>query len=112
VQAPEVEVTLAAVGLVELVKVCEAGEEGAGILGERMEVETIDGDGGGLAGQRGHKQDGGAKRNRRTQTPAATIRERPQAQRWLSGLNDSIFKTQKRTKEDRTTARQDDSTTM
>ena len=44
VQAPELEVPVTAVGMVELVGVGEFGDDGAGILGERVEEDVVNGE--------------------------------------------------------------------
>lgn len=44
VEAPELEVPVAAVGVPELVEVCNFGEERAGVAGERVEDESVEED--------------------------------------------------------------------
>lgn len=56
VQAPELEVPVPPVGVVELVGVCEFGEEGTRVLGQRVEEEAVD-------GQAERVEDAGAEHN-------------------------------------------------
>ena len=50
VEAPELEVPVALVGVVELVGVGELGDDGAGVLGERVEEDAVDAEREGLRG--------------------------------------------------------------
>lgn len=50
VQTPELEMAVAAVGVVELVGVGELGEDGAGVFGEGVEEDAVDGEGEELVG--------------------------------------------------------------
>lgn len=45
VQSPKLQVTIALPGVVQLVAIRELGDERAGILGERVEEDAVDGDG-------------------------------------------------------------------